>query len=267
MKQSVTILGSRGSVPVCGGAFARYGGATLCAAARLAGQVVVLDAGTGILRLPEVLAEGEREIPLLLSHPHADHLLGLPMCPAVLDPQYQFHIYAVPRNGLTAQKQVCALMAPPLWPVGPEQLPAALTFHDLPATLSLGPVTVEAMEGVHPGGVTLLRLTGGGKRVVYITDCTLTEALLPRLIEFARDCDLLLCDGQYAEEEWPVRQHFGHSAWTDAARFGAACGAKAVRIIHHDPSRRDEELDTAAAELTAIHPDCAFARDGEEIVL
>ena len=267
MKQSVKILGTRGSIPINGSAFKHYGGATVCVVARLAGQVVVLDAGTGILRLPDVLAKEEREFPLLLSHPHVDHLLGLPMCPAVFVAQNRIHIYAVPRHGINAREQLQALMSPPLWPVCPEQLPAKLTFHDLPDTLYLGPVTVEAMEGVHPGGVTLLRLTGGGRRVVYITDSTLTEALLPRLMEFARNCDLLLCDGQYREEELPTRQHFGHSTWTAAARFGAACGAKSVRILHHDPSRRDNELDAAATALTAIHPNCAFARAGEEIEL
>ena len=42
---SVMILGTRGSVPVSGGDFLRYGGATTCVLVRLAGQVIVLDAG------------------------------------------------------------------------------------------------------------------------------------------------------------------------------------------------------------------------------
>ena len=90
MKQTAVILGARGSVPVSGEKFMRYGGSTTCVFLRLAGQPVVLDAGTGLLSLPDVLRENEREIPLLLSHPHADHLLGLPMCPAALDPSCQF---------------------------------------------------------------------------------------------------------------------------------------------------------------------------------
>lgn len=267
MKQTVVILGARGSVPVSGERFVRYGCATTCVFLRLAGQPVVLDAGTGILNLPGVLRENEREIPLLLSHPHTDHLLGLPMCPLAFDPSRRFVLYARTRKGMDTAAQTARLISPPLWPVGLDTLPAEFQFRELPTAFSLGAVTVETMEGVHPGGVSLLRLTGGGKRVVFATDCTLTDALLPRLTDLARDCDLLLIDGQYSEVEWPARKTFGHSTWTAAAHLGAVCGAKRVRIIHHDPDRTDRELDGAAAELTEIHPDCAFAREGEEIAL
>ena len=264
---SVAILGARGSVPVSGEDFLRYGGDTTCVLVRLAGQAVILDAGTGLMNLPPLLEEGERRIPLLLSHPHADHLLGLPMCPLLFRSDFQMDIYAAGRNGRDAEAQVGALMSPPLWPIGPERLAAPLTFHELSPHLELGAVTVDAMGGVHPGGVSLLRLAGGGRRVVFATDCTITDALLPGLTAFARDCDLLLCDGQYSDAEWPARAGFGHSTWTAAARLGRDCGAKQVRVIHHDPFRTDALLDGAAEELHRIHPNCDFARSGEEVLL
>lgn len=264
---SVVILGARGSIPVSGRQFMAYGGATTCVLVRLGGQPVVLDSGTGLLSLPRFLGEGENHVPLLLSHAHADHLLGLPMCPLLSRPGFRMDVYAAPRGGLDAEGQVRALLSPPLWPVGPERLASPPVFHDLPARLELGAVTVETMEGVHPGGVSLFRLTGGGRRVVFATDCTLTDALLPALTEFARDCDLLLCDGQYSDDEWPARSGFGHSTWTSVTRLGAACGARRVRVIHHDPSHTDEQLEAAEEELRRIHPDCAFARAGEEVFL
>lgn len=254
-------------MPVSGERFLRYGGATTCVLVRLAGQCVALDAGTGLMKLSACLDDGESHIPLLLSHPHADHLLGLPMCPLLSQRDFQMDIYAARRNGLDTQGQIRALMSPPLWPVGPERLSARLTFQDLPSRLVLGGITVESMEGVHPGGVSLFRLTGGGRRVVFITDCTITDDLLPSLTEFARGCDLLLCDGQYSDEEWPARAGFGHSTWSAVARLGRDCGAKRVRVIHHDPTHTDEKLDAAAEELRRIYPDCTFARAGEEVLL
>ena len=53
MDNAITILGARGSVPVSGPAFSRYGGATTCIFVKLAGQLLVLDAGTGIMNLPK----------------------------------------------------------------------------------------------------------------------------------------------------------------------------------------------------------------------
>jgi len=267
MKVRVDILGTRGTVPVCGEDFLRYGGATTCVFLRFEDQIVVLDCGTGMMELPKFLHKDDRKITVLLSHPHADHLLGLPMCPAVFDPAKQIDIYGAVRKGMDVRQQVCALLAPPLWPVGPDRFPAKITFRDLPEQMLLGDVMVESMNGVHPGGVSLFRLTGGGKTVVIMTDCTVTEENIPVFAEFSRDCDLLLCDGQYSQQEWKGREHFGHSTWVAAAQLGVSCGAKQVRIIHHDPFRTDAQLDSAAQELTEIHSNCAFARAMEEILL
>lgn len=267
MEASVVIWGTRGSVPVSGEAFVRYGGATTCIFVRFGDQTIVLDCGTGMMELPKVLREEDKQLTVLISHPHVDHLLGLPMCPVVFDPAKQIDIYGAVRNGMDVRQQLCTFLAPPLWPVDPEQFPAEIIFRELPERMTLGDVTIESMDGVHPGGVSLFRLTGGGKRIVCMTDCTLTEEILPKLTEFARDCDLLLCDGQYSQQEWKGREHFGHSTWVAAAQLGVACGAKQVRIIHHDPFRTDVQLDSAAQELTAIHVGCAFARAGEEIHL
>ena len=54
------------------------------------------------------------------------------------------------------------------------------------------------------------------------------EAFIGKLLSvslFDYDCDVLLCDGQYSEAEWPARAAFGHNTWAAAAAFGAACGA------------------------------------------
>ena len=134
-------------------------------------------------------------------------------------------------------------------------------------SFDIGPVHVDTMEGIHPGGVTVFRLSGGGASVVYMTDCTLTDSFFPKAAEFAKDCDLLLCDGQYSEEEWAEYSCFGHNTWVTAARLAAAARVKKARVIHHAPFRTDAELDAAAKDLTDIHPGCAFARAGEEILL
>lgn len=307
MQSAVIILGARGSVPVSGPSFQKYGCATTCFLLRLNGRSVLVDAGTGLMNLPDAELSAP-SLPLLLTHPHADHLSGLPLCPYVMRSGKRLNVYAARHGGLNGREQVLRLLSPPLWPVTPDQLPAEFRFHDLPPSLDLygehgpercgtqneanssldlygehgagpdsgtnnepgndaGIIHVERMEGIHPGGVSLLRVSGGGKSVVIMTDCTLTKDLCPRAAAFARDCALLLCDGQYSPAEWPRVSGFGHSTWPDAAQFGRLCGARQVRVIHHDPRRTDEELDRAAGELREIHPRCAFAREGEEIVL
>ncbi|MBR3570875.1 MAG: hypothetical protein IKN96_08805 [Oscillibacter sp.] len=274
---AASILGARGSMSVGGGAYSEYGGATTCVLVRFAGHTALLDAGTGLLNLPAELLTAP-SLPLLLTHAHADHLLGLPLCPYVMRRGARLEIYGRTRNGLDAETQARRLLSPPLWPVGPEKLPAEIAFHDLPdefylgadsraASRETGGIHVKTMEGEHPNGVSLLRLERDGRSVVLMTDCTLTERVWGDALEFARGCSLLLCDGQYGDDEWRVCSGFGHNSWKTAARFARECGARNARIIHHDPFHTDAILNEAAHETEEICPGCAFAKEGEVIAL
>ena len=50
-KNRVLLLGVRGSLPVSGADFARYGCATTCFLLELDGQFLLVDGGSGLLRL------------------------------------------------------------------------------------------------------------------------------------------------------------------------------------------------------------------------
>src|SRR5579859_1201755 len=81
----VRFWGVRGSIPSCGSPTCRYGGNTACVTIEgrhfIDGRehVAVLDAGTGIRPLGKLLVDHpEKEILLLLSHTHWDHIQGFP---------------------------------------------------------------------------------------------------------------------------------------------------------------------------------------------
>src|SRR5207244_5997493 len=82
MTYTVTFWGARGSIPTPGPHTARYGGNTPCVGVESSGgQVVILDAGTGIRALGLELVErqtGAVRAEILLSHPHWGHIPGLP---------------------------------------------------------------------------------------------------------------------------------------------------------------------------------------------
>ena len=74
----ITFWGVRGSTPAPGADFVRYGGHTTCVSVVIGDRVLVLDAGTGIRPLGRSLVGGARDLFVLLTHRHADHLLGFP---------------------------------------------------------------------------------------------------------------------------------------------------------------------------------------------
>lgn len=267
MSNKVTILGTRGSVPVSGPEFAKYGGATTCVVVTLAGQSVVLDAGTGILKLSTAVSPETESLPLIITHSHVDHMLGLPMCPQAFNKDFRFDVYMKTRGGLGAKAQLETFLTLPIWPVGPDQLPAGFTFRDLPESFTLGSIKVTTMEGNHPGGVSMIRLDGDGKSVVFATDSVIDEALFPAFMEFAGSPDLLLIDGQYSQEEYNGHPNFGHNSWNEAARTGLKIGAKKTLVVHHNTTKTDGELDALIPELKAINPGCSPAFESQEVIL
>src|ERR1700675_4594899 len=72
-----------------------YGGNTACVEIRVNGRLFIIDAGTGIVGLGNILSDGpERSYDILLSHLHHDHIIGLPFFMPLYDPARRFVIYA-----------------------------------------------------------------------------------------------------------------------------------------------------------------------------
>src|SRR3989440_12362749 len=78
----IKLWGTRGSIAVPGRETVRYGGNTTCLELRADGELIVLDAGSGIPPLSRVL---NHEIQVrsinpsfLDRHPHSGHIQGFP---------------------------------------------------------------------------------------------------------------------------------------------------------------------------------------------
>src|SRR2546427_11514632 len=116
MAYTVTCWGPRGSIPTPGAHTARYGGNTPCVAVEgTGGQLVILDAGTGIRALGLKLAErhnGAVQAEILLSHAHWDHIQRLPHFKPFFSPGDAVRI-------LGSRRGTTSLMAIPSQPVGP----------------------------------------------------------------------------------------------------------------------------------------------------
>jgi ribonuclease BN (tRNA processing enzyme) len=242
----VFLGGARGSFPGAGPDQARYGGDTFALLAEgVDGAQVLVDAGTGLQRLmPRVRPGGT----LFFTHTHLDHLIGLPLLQAAWPARL-----ILPRGDLP--EVLARVFAPPVWPV---KLPAADCAVPA-APVVIGGLRVSWQPVAHPDGCVAYRIdepaTGAG--VVVATDIE-WPAMTPRAQDafaaFARGTDLLVFDAQYRPEEFPARQGWGHSAWTDAVEAARRCGAVKLWLMHHAPGRTDAEIDGLAAEASARFP-------------
>lgn len=263
----IKLLGVRGTVPVHGPQFTSFGGGTSSVLIRAGEENFILDAGTGLS------GEGFRsfcpgkQFRLLISHSHVDHLIGFPIFPLLFDGEARGDVYLKTRQGRDAKAQIEALMAPPLWPIRTDGVKATLTFRDVPDSFLLGAVRVDTMDVNHPGGCTAYKLTYKGICVVYATDIELTPENEDAFAAFAANCDLLLLDSQYLDEEYAHTRGFGHSTISRSAAMAARCGAAQTIFIHHDPTRTDAQLLALEASIRGSDPRIHFGRGGEEICL
>ena len=247
----LTVLGTRGSVPVEGKDFARYGGATSCYKVQAGNEEIYLDAGSGIVN---AFPAPTSRITILLTHMHLDHLVGLPFFIALTQKDRPIDIYASERSGLMPKEAIDRLISNPFWPCKIEDYPAKVTLHVLPKKFFIGDVEVDTLEGSHPKGSTIYRLTYRGKSLVHATDFEHNPEACEALADFAKGCDLLLYDAQYTTDEYERYKGYGHSTPEEGIKVADKAGAKKLLFVHHAPLRNDEAL----AEL-----DKTFGQDGK----
>ena len=261
-RMRITVLGSRGSVPVCGREYVTFGGNTSCYLVEAGNESILLDAGSGLVNAP--LAFIHTPI-VLLSHLHIDHLLGLGMYERLTRSRTLTNLYVPAPDAKNAQKAIERLYSPPLWPLKVTDYAGDLHTEPMQRTMRFGDVTLQTAPGNHPGGCQLIKICHADRTLVYATDFEHGGEASARLAAFAQHADLLLYDGQYDDASYGARRGFGHSTPTEGIRIMEQSGVGQLLVIHHDPHSSDQEL--LAREQAIGRPNVRFAREGEVIEL
>lgn len=291
--------GVRGSIPAPGAGTLGYGGNTACVEVRAEGELIILDAGSGLRLLGRALASEYPVEPLhltlLISHTHWDHIQGFPFFLPAYDRKNHIRIlgYEGAREGLT---RVFSLqMEGPYFPIDFKELPSHIVIEELKErTFQLGKVRVQAMSANHPGTCMGYRLSAGGHSMVYLPDnepCYLVhprphrelgeagagaagpqaQAALTR--DFVRDADVLILDAQYDAKEYKTHMGWGHGCLDDVVSLAIEAKVKRLFLFHHDPDHDDAKIsamveharEMVRAAGSALRVDAA--REGEVVKL
>lgn len=281
----------------------RYGGNTTCFEVWAGENLIIVDAGTGIIGLGKEMVAKYREAQrpiraaLLFTHLHHDHTQGLPFFLPLRHPKSTLYIFgAKPGETTSLEANLIQHVQPPFFPLGMEEMysrryirhirggdrivlcgltapPYVVGVQDDVPDVPADAVTVDVHHGYHhpQNGVLMFRVNYRGRSLVVATD---TEGYVggdQRLIRFAQGADLLVHDAEYDEAEYSaqklVRQGWGHSTWRMAVEVAQAAGVKRLALCHHNTNHDDAFLDEIERKAQALFPETFMAREGLAVPL
>jgi phosphoribosyl 1,2-cyclic phosphodiesterase len=263
----VKFYGVRGSLPVCGREFERYGGNTTCIRIlrENANRIAILDAGTGIRKLGKELMEKgvtQKVINIVFSHFHWDHIQGFPFFAPAYDPNQRIGILA-----LGMKEKIKNLRE--IFPIQMETMGAQFEFLTYGNNETIYGAHVKSIPQYHKqtGGSYGFRLDDESVSLVVCTDLEHIDGIDKNIVDFAKDADLLIHDGQYTAEEYKKFKGWGHSTWEQAVEVAVQANVKKLIITHHDPDHDDDFLDSIEKECKKIFPASQFAKEGMEVLI
>jgi phosphoribosyl 1,2-cyclic phosphodiesterase/CheY-like chemotaxis protein len=296
----IRFWGVRGSIPVPGKSTVRYGGNTSCVEVRADGEIIILDAGTGIrllgLALDKEFGPRSMKLTLLISHTHWDHIQGLPFFSPAYNENNVIRVlgYEGARAGLATI--LAGQMETPFFPVSLRELPSHLAIEELKeAEFQIGKVEVRSKFANHPGICAGYRLSASSGSIAYFPDNEPYEPLKmhlasragisqeeardfataerAKMVEFLQGCDFAIMDTQYTDEEYTDHIGWGHSSLSSVVSLALDANVGRLLLFHHDPNHDDEVIDKMverARELVANSGkplEIEAAREGAEILL
>lgn len=253
--------GTRGSNPVSGPEYIRFGGNTACLEVRHGTERIIIDAGTGIRPLGQILeAEKAKTIHLFLSHTHWDHITGFPFFAPIYHGDTELVIWSPIGFDKSTKELFTEMLAYAYFPIRLEDIKANITFNNLREghPVSIGDMTIDFHYAFHPGATLCFKFHFDHQTIGYATD---NEVFLgyhgapnaigkdhpfikthESMIDFFKSCHLLIHEAQYTPLEYQRRVGWGHCSISNAVLLCKYAEPKEWIFTHHDPSHTDEQL-------------------------
>jgi len=271
--------GSRGSIPVSGREYIKYGGDTTCLEiATRNGEVIVVDAGTGIRRLGiDLLERQQLTYHFIFTHAHWDHVMGFPFFKPIFNPQATFIMHRCPFHSKFVETILSKVMSPPNFPVRFRDVQARIDYlQACPVEFEIDSIRITPIALSHPNSGSGYKFTEGRKTFVFITDNELgythKGGLPPEAYtEFAADADLFIHDAEYTPEEYRSTIEWGHSTYPEVVDMACRAKVKRLGLFHLNQERTDRQVDVIvdhcrdliaaqgrSIECTAVGTDMVF---------
>ena len=254
------LWGTRGSTPVSGQKYIRHGGNTSCMQLHSGGEIIIIDAGTGIRDLGVwLMGQKFRRLHLLVTHTHWDHIQGFPFFTPSYVPGFNLVIYGLSGFGKDLKSIFQGQLDRDYFPVQMEDMKANLEFRHLDdKPIEIGDFKITWEFTHHPGATVGFKIQLKDKIIGYVSDNEFlrgyigpphaltidSDEMVPyrKLVKFMTGMDVLVGEAQYTNDEYKNKIGWGHSSLSNAGLLMSLAGIKKWIPTHHDPLHDDEYL-------------------------
>jgi len=297
---NIEFYGVRGSYSVPGLSTVKYGGNTTCVSISTVYNDkiirIIIDSGNGIIPLGKKMinnyfAKKENLIAtLLFTHLHPDHTQGFPFFSPNFFSNCELHLMGMK----TLKKNIGNIleqdMNQPTFPIEYKDLKSKRFHYEVVdgqtfyIDITGKPIMIKNEQALfevkimqsyspsHPQqGADYYRITEllSGKSVACIWDLESHYGGDKRVISFAKDCDIMIHDTQYTDEEYNndkiVVQGFGHSTYSMAIDNATQANVKKLICMHYNPNHSDDTLDKISESLISKDLEIVFSKENMEI--
>ena len=265
----IKFWGTRGSIPVPGEKTIKYGGNTPCIQISGDNNFLIVDAGTGIKELGKKIIDAghPKEINILITHSHWDHIQGLPFFAPLFDENCKINIFSNKISSEGSDPILDHLLNPEFFPVNRSDLKAEVSFFQIGVKkpIFIEEFKITAMNVHHLNKALAFKIESKAGSVVYMPDNEIYAApedgeILAEnvrnqnsdLIDFCKNADYLIHDCMYFLTDSMRKRGWGHSDNISLSLFAILCKIKNLVLFHYEPDYTDSDIDAMFAETKKI---------------
>ena len=230
-----------------------FGGDTTCVTVKSdSGKLYILDCGTGIRRLGNVLMDedcgkGKGNLNIMITHNHWDHIQGLPFFRPIYVPGNVLNFYSPYKK---QQEFLENQMSSPYFPATFQGTASTKNYHFIEHARTT-PLQLEDDLFIsiyplkHPQGCFAYKFMQNNKTFIFATDTEFTGETIESsgpTTDFFKNADILILDSQYTLNEAFLKVDWGHTSYTMAVNCATNWNVKKLVMTHHEPAYSDDIL-------------------------
>lgn len=298
----VKFRGVRGSYPSPKMNYLHFGGNTACVEVRCGKQLIILDAGTGIIDIGNdqiqnsIIAPVKKNhnVTIFLSHIHQDHIQGLQFYKPLFAKTSTVNLFGMSAREEDLRDILKTILFDKVFPLCLDEIRSSFNISNFSQDntivisqdgqvqkyesdtdkINLKDLDIKVTSHktmAHPkDGCLCIKIEYRGRKLVYATDKESYIGADKKFIMFSHDCDCLIHDAQYTYQDYanPIqsRQGYGHSTFEMAIETAKEAKAKKLFFFHYDPEYDDSKL-LSLEDRYFVQDKIMFAKENLEFPL